>query len=231
MASTSESLVIRDLGLQEYEKTWIEMREFTASRSEYTSDEFWLLQHPPVYTQGMNCSTQPTADAPADIPVVSTDRGGQMTYHGPGQAIAYVLIDLRRRGLGPRHMVGILEQGVIDLLADYGIQGQRRAGAPGVYVADAKIAALGLRVRRGGSYHGVSLNVDMNLNPFEYIDPCGFEGLRVTQLKEQGVALSCSDAAFKLAGKLTGRLGYHTVSYQSDRKIAKARSKTGYALA
>lgn len=178
----------RRLGRVAYETAWRAMQEFTVARDEGSGDEIWLLEHPPVYTQGLGCKMPPLRAN--GIPVVHTDRGGQITYHGPGQAIAYVLVDLRRRGAGPRWLVGILEEAVLRLLAQHGIVGARRAGAPGVYVEDAKIAALGLRVKNGASYHGLSLNVDMDLAPFADIHPCGYQGLRVTQLADFGVRLS-----------------------------------------
>jgi len=174
---------LRHLGLCDYEKTWRDMQDFTASRTKDTPDEIWLLEHPPVFTLGLNGKREHLLD-PADIPVVNCDRGGQVTYHGPGQLIAYLLLDLKRRKLGVKEMVRRMEQVVIDLLSDYGIDATRRAGAPGIYVNGKKIAALGLRVRRGCSYHGLSLNVDMDLEPFTRINPCGYEGLETTQLRE-----------------------------------------------
>jgi lipoyl(octanoyl) transferase len=177
--------VVRRLGLADYEAVWRDMQRFVAGRVEATPDELWLLQHPPVYTRGLNCSMDPLQ--PSDIPVVQSDRGGQITYHGPGQLIAYTLLDVRRRRLGVKRLVNLLEQSVIDLMAAYHITGERRDRAPGVYVEGRKVAALGVRIRRGCSYHGLSLNVDMNLAPFRDIDPCGFEGLEVTQLRELGV--------------------------------------------
>jgi lipoyl(octanoyl) transferase len=161
------------------------MRTFTDGRGADTEDELWLLQHPPVFTLGQAGRPEHLLD-PGDIPIVQSDRGGQVTYHGPGQIVAYVLVDLRRAGLGVRGMVQLLEDAAIGVLADYGIQAQTRPKAPGVYVGEAKIAALGLRVRRGCSYHGLSLNVDMNLEPFERINPCGYPGLAVTQIADLG---------------------------------------------
>lgn len=174
-------LVTRFLGLREYVPTVEAMREFTEARAENSGDEIWLLEHPPVYTLG-RAALPDHLLRPGPIPVVRTDRGGQVTYHGPGQIVAYLLIDLRRRGLGIKHFVRLLEQCVIELLDSYQIHAARRSGAPGVYVDGEKIAALGLRVRRGCTYHGISLNVDMDLTPFERINPCGYPGLRVTQI-------------------------------------------------
>ena len=177
------AITLRRLGLRDYESTWREMQEFTATRTPDSADEIWLLEHPPVYTLGLNGKREHLL-APGDIPIVACDRGGQVTYHGPGQVVAYLLLDLKRRGLGVKEMVRRLEQAVIDLLASHDIEGQRREGAPGIYVKERKIAALGLRVRRGCSYHGLSLNVDMDLEPFTRINPCGYEGLETTQLRD-----------------------------------------------
>ncbi|VAX04838.1 Octanoate-[acyl-carrier-protein]-protein-N-octanoyltransferase [hydrothermal vent metagenome] len=175
--------LIRHLGLRDYESVWHEMQDFTSNRSADTADEIWLLEHPPVFTLGLNGKREHLL-SPGDIPVVKCDRGGQVTYHGPGQLIAYLLLDLKRRRLGVKAMVWHMEQVLIDLLADYGIDGQRHAGAPGIYLDGKKIAALGLRVRRACSYHGLSLNVDMDLEPFSRINPCGYKGLESTQLRE-----------------------------------------------
>ncbi|MGE5094900.1 MAG: lipoyl(octanoyl) transferase LipB [Betaproteobacteria bacterium] len=162
------------------------MQAFTSRRDESTADQLWLVEHPPVFTLGL-AGRREHLLAPGDIPVVPTDRGGQVTYHGPGQAVVYLLLDLRRRRLGVRELVSRIEQGAIDLLARHGVEGVRRAGMPGVYVGEAKIAAIGLRVARGCSYHGVALNVDMDLEPFTRIDPCGYPGLAATQLADLGV--------------------------------------------
>jgi lipoyl(octanoyl) transferase len=186
-----EALVVRRNGVVPYEETLDRMRLFTEGRNSSTEDELWLLQHPPVYTRGMSCSS--TTLQPSHVPVVKTDRGGQITYHGPGQLVCYVLLDLKRRHTGIKQLVNDLEQVVIDLLSGYGIKGDRREGAPGVYIIEKKIAALGLRVRKGCSYHGLSLNVDMDLSPFDNIDPCGFKGLQATQLRDLGVSPSWVD--------------------------------------
>lgn len=182
-------LEVRQLGLREYTRIWEKMRDFTARRNSSTSDELWLVQHPPVFTLGTNGKEHHILNA-GYIPVVRTDRGGQVTYHGPGQLIAYLMIDLKRRRWGIRQLVTAMEQSIIDLLAEYQVKGETRHDAPGVYVAGAKIAALGLRVRRGCSYHGLSLNVDMDLTPFERINPCGYEQMEVTSLRELGLNLS-----------------------------------------
>jgi lipoyl(octanoyl) transferase len=175
--------VVRDLGLVDYEPTWARMKAFTDSRTAQTPDEIWCLQHSPVFTQGLGGSPAHVL-APGDIPVIKTDRGGQVTYHGPGQLVVYLMLDLKRLGLGPRELVRRLENALILLLDALGLEGQRRDGAPGVYVAEAKIASLGLRVRRQCSYHGVALNVCNDLTPFSRINPCGYAGLQVTSLAQ-----------------------------------------------
>lgn len=191
-------------GICDYADTLRAMQEFTVTRTEHTADEIWWLQHPPVYTRGLRC-TQATL-GPTSIPVVACDRGGQITYHGPGQLIVYTLIDLRRRGKGARWLVEVLEQSVIDFLSAHGIHGERRPGAPGVYVAGAKIAALGLRIRRGASYHGLSLNIDMDLTPFTNIDPCGYPDLPVTQLKDLAVDVELPLVAAQISARLEALL-------------------------
>ncbi|MBF2735738.1 MAG: lipoyl(octanoyl) transferase LipB [Betaproteobacteria bacterium AqS2] len=178
---------VRDLGRTEFAECLAAMRAYTDGRGEDGADEIWLTEHPPVYTLGQAGKPEHLL-RPSAIPLVRTDRGGQITYHGPGQAIAYVLVDLRRRGYGVRSLVQRLEQATIALLAELGLAAARRAKMPGVYVADRKIAALGLRVRHGCSYHGVSLNLDCDLAPYDAINPCGYEGLRATSLRAEGVA-------------------------------------------
>lgn len=181
------------------------MQTFTDGRGERTPDEFWLVEHPPVFTLGLNGRREHVLD-PGGIPVIAADRGGQVTYHGPGQAVLYVLMDLRRRRLGVRALVTHLEQATISLLADHGIRGESRPDAPGVYVEGAKVAALGLRVRRGASYHGIALNVDPDLSAFDRINPCGFEGLQVTSLQRLGVEMDVETAGRALADKLLVKL-------------------------
>ena len=176
---------IRNLGLQDYEPVWRDMQDFTNSRDEETPDEIWFTQHRPVFTLGVNASRDHLL-APGEIPVVQIDRGGQVTYHGPGQLMIYPLIDLRRAGRGVRPLVTALEQSVVDLAADYGIAAASRCDAPGVYVDGVKLASVGLRIRRGASFHGMALNVDVDLEPFSRINPCGFTGLEVTDLKKLG---------------------------------------------
>ena len=184
---------MRSLGRVEYVPTWRAMQDFTARRTPETADEIWLLEHPPVYTQGQAGKPEHLIAATA-IPVVPIDRGGQITYHGPGQLVAYVLVDLRRRGYGIRELVTRMEQAVIELLAAQGVAAARQPGAPGVYVDGAKIAALGLRVKHGCTYHGLALNVDMDLAPFAAINPCGYAGMPVTQCRGLGVQLTLPQA-------------------------------------
>jgi lipoyl(octanoyl) transferase len=193
--------LVRSLGRVEYEPTWRAMQAFTAQRAPDTPDEIWLLEHPPVYTQGQAGKPEHLIAA-TDIPVIPIDRGGQITYHGPGQIVAYVLVDLRRRGYGIRELVTRMEQAVIDLLAAQGISASRLAGAPGVYVDGAKIAALGLRVKHGCTYHGLALNVDMDLAPFAAINPCGYAGMAVTDCRLSGARCSVAEAAQALTHAL-----------------------------
>ncbi|MEM1403662.1 MAG: lipoyl(octanoyl) transferase LipB [Pseudomonadota bacterium] len=174
---------IKRLGLVDYESTLEDMREFTARRDADTPDELWLLQHPRVFTQGIAGKAEHVL-APGDIPVVPVDRGGQVTYHGPGQWVVYLLVNLKRRGMGVRALVDVIEQSIVAALGEFGVTASADPKAPGVYVRGEKIAALGLRVRRGCSYHGLSLNVDMDLEPFSRINPCGYEGLQVTSLSK-----------------------------------------------
>ena len=199
--------LIRDLGLCDYVPVWRAMQSFTAARTSDTPDELWVVQHNPVFTQGQAGKAEHVLD-PHGIPVVQSDRGGQVTYHGPGQLVVYFLLDVRRRGFGVRALVDLIEASVIAVLADYGVTAQLRKGAPGVYVNDRKIAALGLRVRKGGSLHGLSFNVDMDLTPFSYINPCGYPGLEVTQLRAlvPPQAGLFADAQQRLLGDLSARL-------------------------
>jgi len=178
-------LVVRELGRQAYEPVWRAMQEFTNTRTESTPDEIWFCDHESVFTLGLNTKPEHLL-APGDIPVIQIDRGGQVTYHGPGQLMIYPLIDLRRAGLGVRDLVTALEQSVVDLAADYGIEAASRCDAPGVYVDGVKLASVGLRIRRGSSFHGMALNVDVDLEPFSRINPCGFKDLQLTDLERLG---------------------------------------------
>lgn len=191
---------IHNLGLRPYQETWDAMRDYTASRNAASEDQIWLVQHPPVYTQGQAGKPEHLL-APGDIPVIQIDRGGQITYHGPGQIIMYLLLDIRRAGIGIRALVSLIEESVIGFLQEQGIRAQSRADAPGVYVGGKKIASLGLRVRGGCTYHGVALNVDMDLEPFSRINPCGLVGMQMTQLRDLGVALDADAAGTALAAR------------------------------
>ncbi len=202
-----EPLWLRRLGRCEYEAVFTAMRSFTEARDASTPDELWWVEHPPIFTQGLAGKAEHLL-APGDIPVVQADRGGQVTYHGPGQVVVYCLLDVRRLGLSVRGLVTVLERSVIDLLAAHGIAGRARPDAPGVYVGDAKVASLGLRLRQGRSYHGLSLNVDVDLEPFSRINPCGYPGLRVTRLRDLGVELTPEAAAAELLADLGHHLGY-----------------------
>ena len=195
-------MLVRRLGRLEYEPSWRAMQEFTAQRGNDAADELWLTEHPPVYTLGVAGRAEHLPRTNNGIPVIKVDRGGQITYHGPGQVVLYVLLDLRRRGLGVRALVRMMENAVIDLLADRGITAEGRVEAPGVYVNGAKIAALGLRVKNGCSYHGLAFNVDMDLSPFHAIDPCGYSGLAVTQARDLGIAGTTESLGEELAGHL-----------------------------
>jgi len=199
--------MIRELGVREYEPVWRRMQAFTEDRGRETPDECWLVQHPAVFTLGLNGKAEHLLD-PHEIPVIAVDRGGQVTYHGPGQLVMYLLLDLNRLGIGVRELVRKIEAAIIDLLASHGVPAQGREDAPGVYVEDRKIAALGLRIKRGRSYHGLSLNVDMDLEPFQYINPCGYPGMAVTQLKDLGIDVDMTLLQQQLAQHLRRHLGY-----------------------
>jgi lipoyl(octanoyl) transferase len=207
VAAPQAPLRMKWLGRVPYEPTWRAMQQFTEARGADTADELWLLEHPPVYTLGMNGDLAHVLN-PGAIPVVRTDRGGQVTYHGPGQLVVYALIDVRRAGLGVRELVTALERAVIDLAARYRIVAQCRARAPGVYVDGHKLASVGLRIRRGGSYHGLALNVNMDLEPFQRINPCGYAGLAMTQLAALGGPADVAQAADQLSPLLLERLAW-----------------------
>nr|WP_319526908.1 lipoyl(octanoyl) transferase LipB [Pseudomonas laurentiana] len=201
------SLGFRELGLLPYEPVWEAMRRFTDTRGPQTGDEVWLVEHPPVFTQGQAGKAEHVL-LPGDIPVVQVDRGGQVTYHGPGQLVAYLLLDVRRLGFGVRDLVSRIERCLIDLLAGYGIEAAAKPDAPGVYVDGAKIASLGLRIRNGCSFHGLALNVDMDLAPFRRINPCGYAGLAMTQLRDQTGPIELSEVRARLRAQLVKHLDY-----------------------
>ncbi|MBP6187547.1 MAG: lipoyl(octanoyl) transferase LipB [Azonexus sp.] len=197
--------VVKRLGRVDYQPTFQAMLDFTASRTAETPDEIWIVEHPPVYTLGQAGKPEHILKD-VGIPIVKIDRGGQVTYHGPGQVVIYLLLDLARLKTKVRELVTAIEQAVIDLLAGHGVTAERRDGAPGVYVGDAKIAALGLRIRNGCSYHGVSLNVDMDLSPFAAINPCGYAGLKVVQTKDFNIPLTAHEAGEQLSQHLLQQL-------------------------
>lgn len=201
-----QALQVRQFGVVDYEPVWRAMQEFTDARNESTADELWVLQHKPVFTLGQ-AGREEHLLAPGDIPVLNVDRGGQVTYHGPGQIVAYPLLDLKRLGIGVRELVTRIEAAVIEVLAEYGLTGERLPGAPGVYIDGVKIAALGLRVRRGCSFHGLAFNIDMDLEPYDRINPCGFSGLKVTSLARFG-PVSLDAVRGQLVARLAAQLGY-----------------------
>ena len=206
----AKQICVRRLGLREYQPTWQAMRDFTDSRQEDAISELWIVEHPPVFTQGQAGKAEHLLQT-GDIPVVQTDRGGQVTYHGPGQLVIYLLLSLREAGIGIRGLVTVIEQAIIDLLGARGIDAAARADAPGVYVNGRKIASLGLRVRRGCTYHGLALNVDNDLSPFQRINPCGHAGLEVTSMRELGLEDALATLGDELAQRLVDSLGYEPV--------------------
>ncbi|MBR7887839.1 lipoyl(octanoyl) transferase LipB [Marinomonas sp. A79] len=200
-------LICRDLGVIDYQDTWERMKTFTQTRTKEDADEIWLLEHPALFTQGQAGKAEHLL-APGDIPVIQVDRGGQVTYHGPGQLVAYVLVDLKRLGIGVRDLVTVLEQSVVNTVKMNGIDAYPKPDAPGVYVAEQKIASLGLRVRRGCSFHGLALNVDMDLTPFQRINPCGYQGLQMVDMKRLNQETTLSNTKRQLASQLAEHLGY-----------------------
>ena len=196
---------IVDLGLQDYETTWLAMKSFNEQRSEATDDEIWIVEHPPVYTLGLNGKSEHLLNI-GDIPVVNCDRGGQVTYHGPGQLVIYTLLDVQRLKLNPRSLVTLLEQAMIKTLAQFDIEAVAKPDAPGVYVKGRKIGSIGLRIKKQGCYHGLSLNNAMDLQPFNFINPCGYSDLKVTQLADLGVTVSSKSLADSVIHAITSAL-------------------------
>jgi lipoyl(octanoyl) transferase len=205
--SSANHVVIRRLGLQDYQTCWQAMKTFTNERTDTTSDEIWLVEHPPVFTQGQNGKAEHILNS-HDICIIQSDRGGQVTYHGPGQLMVYTLVDVKRKKLNVREMVNCLENAVIQLLAIFEIHAITKCDAPGVYINDKKICSVGLRIRRGCSYHGLALNVEMDLQPFSYINPCGYAGLQMTQISEQIPSFKVADITAQLLEHLLTNLGY-----------------------
>jgi lipoyl(octanoyl) transferase len=209
------TLIVRQLGHTAYEPVWQAMQAFTSTRNQDTPDELWVTEHDPVYTLGLN-RKQVRYPQRTDIPVMLVDRGGKITYHGPGQAIIYLMVDLKRKSLSVRQLVSAMEHAVIHLLATHGVHAAAQPDAPGVYTEDgSKIASLGLRLKNQRSYHGLSLNIDMDTSPFLAIDPCGYQGLKVTQTRELGLRLSLADASEHLLLSLSQALGYTSVRYEN----------------
>jgi lipoyl(octanoyl) transferase len=202
-----QPLVVKNLGEKPYAETWQAMKSFTDSRDECAADEFWFVQHPPVYTLGQAGRVEHLL-APGDIPIVHSDRGGQVTYHGPGQLVCYLLLDIRRLQLGVRDLVTVIEQSIVQLINSYEVAAEAKPEAPGVYVDGRKLAALGLRIRKGYSYHGLSLNVDMDLGPFSNINPCGIEGLEVVDMKRLGIDRPMAKIMEELTDILVQQIGY-----------------------
>ncbi len=210
--------LVHSLGLVPYEPTWAAMKRFTAERTATTRDEIWLLQHPPTFTQGLAGKPEHLLFN-SQIPVVKIDRGGQITYHGPGQIVAYLLLDLRRWHLGVRELVRLMEQAVVAVLAEFGVTAAGSEEAPGVYVGAAKIASLGLKIKNGYCYHGLAFNVDMDLTPFSYINPCGYAGLRVTQACELGITASLQELQARLVQYLLSGLQQHHAQFHADKGV------------
>jgi len=214
-ATPARPLFIRQLGRRDYLPTWQAMRDFTDRRGDRTPSELWVVEHPPVFTQGQAGKPEHLL-SPGEIPVIQTDRGGQVTYHGPGQLVIYLLISLREAGIGIRRLVSVMEDAIIELLAARGISAVARADAPGVYVAGSKIASLGLRVRRGCTYHGLALNVSNDLEPFRRVNPCGHAGLEVTSTELLGIRDDQAALAGELVKRLAARLGYQPVPAEPE---------------
>lgn len=215
----AKHLKVRHLGILEYLPTWQAMKNLTNERKADTIDEIWVLQHPPVYTLGQAGKAEHILN-PGEIPVIKIDRGGQVTYHGPGQIIVYLLVDLKRKNLGPRQLVNIIEQSIIQVLANYGLDAELIEGAPGVFVGRSKIASLGLRIRRGCSFHGLAFNFDMDLTPFQGINPCGYENLEMTQLSDLIPNIGQKDLEQLLLQELIQRLGYNEIEEQRNTTLA-----------
>ena len=205
--ATQQGIAIRDLGRQDYVPLWHAMQRFTDARTESTRDEIWFTEHPPVFTMGLNASKEHLL-APGDIPVVQIDRGGQVTFHGPGQLMVYPLLDLRRAAMGVRTLVTALEKSVVDLVAEFEVEAASRADAPGVYVAGEKLASVGLRIRRGCSFHGMALNVDIDLEPFSRINPCGYRELEMTDMKRLGISADLGEVWPRLLPHFLNHLGW-----------------------
>ncbi|MRJ41039.1 MULTISPECIES: lipoyl(octanoyl) transferase LipB [Idiomarina] len=207
----TQQLLIRQLGRQPYQPVWQAMQDFTDKRDEQTRDELWVLEHEPVFTQGQAGKAEHIL-APGDIPVVQVDRGGQVTYHGPGQLVVYFLLDIRRRKVGVRQLVNTIEDTIVALMANYGVVAAAKADAPGVYVQGDKLCSLGLRIRKGCSFHGLALNVDMDLSPFARINPCGYAGMQMVQTKSLNGPQDVTDAATQVTQIFAELMGYQEIT-------------------
>ena len=214
LTSDSNTLIIKNLGLQSYLPVWQAMQDFSAQRKSDTNDEIWLLEHQPVFTLGKNGKAEHLLER-SDIPLINLDRGGQITYHGPGQLIVYLLIDIKRRGLGVRRLVTLIEQSIINTLADYQLNAYAKKEAPGVYIDEAKIAAVGLRIKKGCSFHGLSLNISMDMTPFKTINPCGYKDLQIVQLADFIKDVQLSQVQEKLLSYLVKSMGYARMEIKS----------------
>lgn len=218
-------VVIRNLSQQDYSTCWQAMKSFTNNRSDMTDDEIWLVEHPPVFTQGQNGKPEHFIQT-HQIPVIQSDRGGQVTYHGPGQLMVYTLVDVKRKKLNIRQLVSALEQSVVQMLQDYQIQAAAKCDAPGVYVNNRKICSVGLRIRRGCSYHGLALNIAMDLQPFSYINPCGFSGLEMTQLSELAGPQKTAEVATQLLKYLKVNLGYTSHQFTTEQSYGNENTQS-----
>ncbi len=214
MDAVSQPIIVKHLGRQDYEPIWHQMQTFTDQRDQHTADELWLVEHPPVFTQGLAGKAEHILAA-GNIPVIQVDRGGQVTYHGPGQIVAYPLINLRRHGIGVKSLVHGIEQAIIDTVALYGIEAKRKDHAPGVYVDGAKIASLGLRIRKACSFHGLAFNIDMDLEPFQRINPCGFSGLEVIQLADLASGVEINAVEQQLIAAFCQQLNFTAITEQA----------------
>ena len=217
-----DKIIIRDLGRQAYEPIWRAMQSFTDTRDDSTPDELWIVEHAPVFTQGQ-AGKEEHLLAPGDIPVVPVDRGGQVTYHGPGQLVVYFMLNIRRLSLGVRQLVNEIENTIVDVLQDYGIEAAPRRDAPGVYVNGDKVCSLGLRIRKGCSFHGLALNVNMDMEPFSRINPCGLTGIKMIQTADLGGPQSFEEAAERVTQRFIERVGYRNT--QSETGLAEAYVK------
>lgn len=214
MQTDNLQLIVRDLHNTNYKKTWENMQVFTDKRNSETTDELWLLEHPPVFTQGLAGKPEHILNS-HDIPIVQTDRGGQVTYHGPGQLVGYVLFDLKRLGIHTRELVRKLEKSIIDVLAHYNIPAKARCDAPGVYINDEKICSIGLRVRKNCSYHGIAFNIDMDLTPFSYINPCGYQGMKMAQLKTLAPTANINTVKTLFISAIMENFGYNSHQFST----------------